>query len=142
MKKVWIFVIVILILFLLIFIRKPNQVCFNENCFNVDIVSTIEEKQKGLMFVEKLDENKGMLFLYKNEDEKYFWMKNMLIDIDIIGLDKDKNVVDILKNVPICYDNCSIYKIKNSKYILEINSGLIEKYNIKIGDKAELQTSS
>jgi uncharacterized membrane protein (UPF0127 family) len=67
-------------------------------------------------------------------------MKNTLIPLDIIWINSSQNVVYIKKNAQPCTpDYCpSIVPIKNAKYVLEINGGLSDKYEIKVGDKANV----
>ena len=124
-------------------IKKPEQgqICFGNDCFAVEIASRAKDRQKGLMFREDLEKDKGMLFVFKKEGEYSFWMKNVLMPLDIIWLDKDKKVVHIAENCQPCpQPPCpSIKPGKKAKYVLEINGGLALKKGIKEGDRAELQ---
>lgn len=80
-----------------------------------------------------LGEDKGMLFVFPNEDKQGFWMKDMRFALDIIWLDKNKKVVTILKGLtPSTYPNI-YFPISNSKYVLEINAFASEKYRIATG---------
>lgn len=106
----------------------------NKPCFEIKIVDTDESRAKGLMFVKNLPNKKGMLFKYEKEGIYTFWMKNTLIPLDMIWIDKNKKVVDIQTAIP-CKEkndkNCTRYTPKQkSQYILEINAGLSKKYNI------------
>jgi len=137
---VFIFVIVFLILKIVSFYFYPknqNQVCFKDDCFIVELAKTTQERTQGLMFREKLDLNKGMLFVFENEGEYSFWMKNTLINLDIIWINKDKEVVFISKNVQPCNSNsCLIFNPdKKAQYILELNGGVTDKIGLNVGDK-------
>lgn len=114
---------------------KINRVCLDD-CFYVELAETQEERSKGLMYRESLDQDKGMLFIFDQEKEHSFWMKNTLIPLDIIWINKDKEVVDIEKNVQPCVqEECEIFKPNDkAKYVLELNAGESDKTNIKIGD--------
>ncbi len=90
------------------------------------------------MFREKLDLDKGMLFIFEEEGEYSFWMKNTLIPLDIIWINKAKEVVFISGNTQPCQEEYSCSSInpgKNAKYVLEINAGIAEKIGLKVGDK-------
>ena len=67
-------------------------------------------------------------------------MKNTLIPLDIIWINEDLEVVDIHHNAQPCgSEDCnSIIPSKEALYVLEINAGLAERYNLKLGDKIEL----
>jgi len=118
-------------------IKREKKVCFNDNCFYVELAETSGEKSQGLMYRENLAENRGMLFIFDQEGPYSFWMKNTLIPLDIIWLDENKEVVFIVKNAQPCKQEiCPSIKPDNeAKYVLEINAGLSDKLNLKIGDK-------
>jgi len=141
----YLILLIIFILSLFFFIlpkkikEKPiHQVCSPSYCWEVELALTAEEKEKGLMFRETLPKNKGMLFVFKKEDYHPFWMKNVLIPLDIIWLDKNKKIVFISSNVPPCHpsnNSCPIITPpKRAKYVLEINGGLAKSLDLKTGD--------
>jgi len=134
------FLIIIVILITLITgskCPKQSNVCFKDNCFNVELAQTSQRRAYGLMFKQSLDSDKGMLFIFHKEEEHSFWMKNMLIPLDIIWIDKDKKVVWVKENVQPCLEQeCkSIKPDQKAKYVLELNAGTIDKINLKIGDE-------
>lgn len=132
----------IIILFSLILLTSCSQlreVIINENTFDVEIADNPAERAKGLMFKKELKENSGMLFIFPISDKHSFWMKNTLIPLDIIWIDKDQEIVYIHENAQPCRDICnSITPDKDAKYVLEINAGLTKEYNFKVRDKVEI----
>ena len=106
--------------------------------FNVDIADTQQKRSKGLMFRSALDIDRGMLFVFPTESYVSVWMKNTLLSLDIIFISKNMMIVDLVeKTSPMSED---IYTSKeNTKYILEINSGLIKSLNINLGDKINIE---
>lgn len=116
------------------------QTCFFTSsqgipCFKVQIADTDKKREKGLMFVKELPENEGMLFVYDQEWIYSFWMKNTLIPLDMIWIDKDKKIVDIQTAQPCTSAPCPSYiPAWKAKYILEINAWLSEKYGLKYKD--------
>ncbi len=134
--------IIILILFLnIIFIsscsHQKRLVCNENNCFEVEIAKTTQEKSKGLMYREELDENKGMLFLFMKEEYHYFWMKNTLIPLDMIWIDSDKKITYIYENAQPCKTEYCENIIPKGKalYVLEVNAGEVERLGWKIEDQ-------
>ena len=122
-----------------IFLIRNNsepEVCLEESCFFVELAKTSAEKSKGLMFRESLENDKGMLFIYDYDGEYNFWMKNTLIPLDIIWIDSEGKIVYIEHEAQPCGNECkSIKPQKDARFVLEINGGLAEEFEINLGDK-------
>ena len=105
--------------------------------FKVEVASTEEEKRQGLMEREFLADDSGMLFVYDEEKKQSFWMKNMIIPLDILFIGSNLVINHIAHNAIPCEpsDDCINYVSPNkSKYVLELNAGVSEKLNIEKGD--------
>ncbi|MBP9766008.1 MAG: DUF192 domain-containing protein [Candidatus Pacebacteria bacterium] len=136
-------------------IEKKLSTKNGDNIF-VEISDTDAKREQGLSGKERLNtyykngktETEGMLFVFDNEQVENFWMKDMKFDLDILWLDKDYNVVYMYR-----YAAASSYNKENpskstiysngqyhlAKYVLEINSGITDKLNMKVGDKFEIK---
>ena len=114
-----------------------DRICFKEHCFEVELATTPDEHALGLMFREHIDDDRGMLFIFGEEKEYVFWMKNTLIPLDIIWINSDKKVVYIGKNArPCSVSYCpDISPGKKAKYVLELNSGMTDAIGLAEGDK-------
>ena len=135
-----IFVILLIAIGSLVFVlkTKKNKVCLKSNCYFVEIARTQEEKERGLMDRNNLGKNEGMLFINDQEGIYPFWMKNVLIPLDIIWFNKSKEVVFMAISAEPCKDECQlIYPDQNAQYILEVNAGEINRMNLQLGNKAE-----
>lgn len=105
----------------------------------VQVADTFKKREKGLMFVEKLPENEGMLFVYSSKTYGGFWMKNTLIPLSIAFLDSDGKILRILDMVPCKKADCPTYDPELFyQYALEVNLGWFEKNQIKVGDFVRL----
>ncbi len=106
----------------------------------IEIADSPEEWEKGLMNRASLGENDGMLFVFPDEKQRSFWMKNTLLSLDIIFISSDLTVVDIKKNFQPCRSFfCESYKSSgDAQYVLEVNANFTDRHNIKIGDKIKL----
>lgn len=101
----------------------------------VQIADTPKKRDKGLMFVGKLPENEGMLFVFSGKTSDGFWMKNTLIPLSIAFLDSGGKILKILDMVPCKEEECPTYDPELSYYYaLEVNLGWFEKNQIKEGD--------
>ena len=104
----------------------------------VEIADTQEEREKGLMFRTNLDDNKGMLFIFSKPDFANFWMKNTFLSLDILFISEDNIIEGFVKGTVPLNEKIHISETK-VKYILEINSGLIDKIGIKLGDEVKIE---
>lgn len=102
--------------------------------FFVAIVNDRKSRDYGLMNLEKLDNKRGMLFIFENSGIINMWMKNTLIALDMIFIDENNIIVNIAKDTkPLSLSIISSQK--PIKKVLEINAGLSEKLGIKNGQK-------
>lgn len=117
-----------------------KEVCFGENCYSVSVADTEAERERGLMEVDFMPKNKGMLFIFEEEGNYAFWMKDTLIPLDMIWVDSDFKIVYIEENTMPCFtQNCEVFNPnKNARYVIELNSGQVEFQNIEIGDFVEI----
>jgi len=102
----------------------------------VELAITPSEKSMGLMNREGLKEGRGMLFVYSKPQLVSFWMKNMLMSIDMIFIGDDLNIKHISHNATPCTRTpCTFYRPPGPvQYILEVPNGYSEKHQIKVGD--------
>lgn len=119
-----------------------KEVVVNNQTIQVDIASTPSQLQQGLAGREVLNDGEGMLFIFPSTDYYVFWMKGMLIPLDIIWLEDDL-IVDISKNVPAPAEGMSDEELpkyaseEEINYVLEVPSGYTDRYGIQIGDRVE-----
>lgn len=99
-----------------------------------ELAVTPPERERGLMFRERLEPDQGMLFVFEEEDLYSFWMKNTLIPLDIIWLNSHRQIVHIEKNVPPCtHDPCPGYMPRQpALYVLELKAGQAEANNLQL----------
>ena len=108
---------------------------------DIEISDTDYETQTGLMHRHNMLDNRGMLFVFDNIKLRFFYMKNTYLPLDIIYLDEAKLIVSFQKNAkPL--DKTALPSQVPAKYVLEINAGLADKFNLAIGDKMEYNTNN
>ncbi len=106
----------------------------------VEVADNIEEQATGLMYRTELASDQGMLFVFEEEKQRIFWMKNTKIPLDILFIDADGVIVDIKENFQPCVvDDCEKYYSKSAQYALEVNAGFVRKNGIVIGDTLAIE---
>ena len=108
----------------------------SEIIVNAEIANTPQKQSQGLMFRENMKWNHGMLFIFDNEDILSFWMKDTLIPLDMIFIDKNFRIINIINNaIPCNMKTCPDYSSeKPAKYVLEVNAGFVKTNDIESGD--------
>jgi len=113
----------------------------NDTRFHVEIAQTLQERQQGLMFRTQLPADHGMLFIQPEAAPTAFWMKNTYIPLDLLYFDSAGRLQEIYAGVPPCtVPACPSY-VSNGpiKYILEINAGSAQRFDLKPGAQLHLQ---
>ena len=111
---------------------KTINLEINDKEYNVLVAQTEDEKATGLMNVEEMDDNEGMLFIYDAPQTLEFWMKDTEIPLDIIFIDSDWEVKKIAKGNP--FDE-TIISCDNVQYVLELN----QNSGVQVGDEIDIE---
>ena len=102
--------------------------------FSVEMATTEEEKQKGLMYRKELADGKGMLFDFSPEQQISMWMKNTYISLDMIFIRADGRILRIAENTE--PESTRIISSGGpARAVLEVPAGTSRKYGIAPGDR-------
>jgi hypothetical protein len=98
---------------------------------------------RGLGGRESLPDDRGMLFVFPEPGRHTFWMKDMLIPIDIIWISADGRVVDVQTARPepgVPDPQLRRYNPNGeAKYVLEVRAGLAAEQGVQAGDEARIE---
>ena len=112
---------------------------------NIDIAKSPQERALGLSYRKYVGSYDGMWFVFEEDTDGGFWMKDMVIPLDIIFVDSSGFIVDIKENQQICEEDfCPTIKpSKPYRYVLEVNANFCKENGITIGDsiKQHIKTS-
>lgn len=105
-------------------------------CHRLDtlLADTSARRTRGLMFVEAMPADAGMLFIYPRDATLSIWMKNTLIPLDILFADAAGRVINIASGRPLT--TTSMRSARPARYVLELNAGRAEA--LGLGPGAEL----
>jgi uncharacterized membrane protein (UPF0127 family) len=99
----------------------------------VEIADNSASRELGLMYRKHLDEDAGMIFVFKEPQHLSFWMKNTEIPLDMIFAAPDGRIVGLVENAhPFSEQNLAVEG--DSQYVLEVNGGFCKRHEIKAGD--------
>ncbi len=134
----FIFLAAIFIIGYILFYQHPARenkvipVILNGHELRVEVVSSSDELEKGLGERADICANCGMLFEFQVPGKYSFWMKGMQFPLDIVWI-YQKKIVHIEKNIPFSY-NGTLMPEENADMVLEVNAGMLDKLQTKIGD--------
>ena len=115
---------------------QSGQIIIDKNVWDVQIAKNEADRTAGLSNKHVLYPENGMLFAFDNLVTHYFWMKDMLIPIDIIFFDNNWKIVLIESNLqPNTFPNTFGGGVK-SQYVMEINAMEANVYGLAVGDQA------
>ena len=102
--------------------------------FAIEVAPSEYEFQTGLMYRSAMETQQAMLFIFPDEAQRSFYMKNTRIPLDIIYIDKDYTLVSFQKNAK-PFDTTGLPSKIPAKYVLEINAGLSDQLGLAVGDR-------
>jgi len=102
--------------------------------FSVELATTDEERERGLMFRKELPDGRGMLFDFETERSVAMWMKNTLIPLDMIFIRADGRIANIAEST----EPMSTRIIPSRgvvRAVLEVAGGTAKRLGIEVGDR-------
>ncbi len=103
----------------------------------VELADTPEKRERGLMFRKELPDGQGMLFLFDEEGEHSFWMKDTLIPLDLIFVDSAGKVTGIVARArPLTLEPRSGGP---SRMVLEVPGGWAATNGVRVGDRMRVE---
>jgi uncharacterized membrane protein (UPF0127 family) len=103
----------------------------------VELADTEAKRERGLMFRKELADGHGMLFLFDEEGEHTFWMKDTLIPLDLVFVDSAGRVTGIVARArPLTLEP------RNggpSRMVLEVPGGWAAANGVRVGDRMRVE---
>ncbi|MEX6725759.1 DUF192 domain-containing protein [Parapedomonas caeni] len=102
--------------------------------FTVQVATTEQQRNTGLMHRRDMPADEGMLFLFPRSRPVSFWMQNTFIPLDLLFIDDRGRISGIVANArPHSLD--IIDSPGPAAAVLEINGGLAARLGIAVGDR-------
>ncbi|MGA8890642.1 MAG: DUF192 domain-containing protein [Anaeromyxobacteraceae bacterium] len=103
----------------------------------VELADTDPKRERGLMFRKELPDGQGMLFLFDEEREHTFWMKDTLIPLDMIFVDGAGRVTTIVANArPLTLEPRTGGP---ARMVLEVPGGWAREHDVRVGDRMRVE---
>jgi uncharacterized protein len=102
--------------------------------FAAHIAATPEARARGLMYVTRLEADRGMLFDFESPQHVTMWMKNTPLPLDMLFID-ERGVIARIAARTQPFSRNAIPSGTEVRAVLEINGGLAELLGIAPGDR-------
>lgn len=117
-------------------IVRTTRLVVNGVDVTAEIADTPALRERGLMERDSLPENHGMLFVYPDEQERSFWMRNTPLALDIAFLDRNGTIINIATMEP--HNDASTTSRRPAMYALEMEAGWFEANGVEAGARVQL----
>ena len=104
----------------------------------VEVVSTLADRNTGLMHRKSLPDDGGMIFVWDRKKIQCMWMKNTLIPLSVAYIEDTGEIIGIYDMVPLSMK--SVCSKKPVLYALEVNKGWFKKNEFHVGDFINIST--
>jgi uncharacterized membrane protein (UPF0127 family) len=102
----------------------------------IELARTDKQHAQGLMNRKKLDDGKGMLFVFDRDQIMSFWMKNTIIPLSIAFIASDGRILEIYDMKPL--DTSIVRSVRYARYALETPQGWFSRAGITSGDVVQI----
>jgi hypothetical protein len=106
----------------------------------VELAITDPHRAHGLMFRSSLSDDEGMLFSWKKEEPRGFWMRNTCLSLDMMFLDKEGVIVGVLEQVPPMNELTRSVPCP-AAHVLEVRAGWTREHGVKPGQKVVIDSA-
>jgi len=103
----------------------------------VELAVDQQHRDFGLMHRTHLDPDAGMLFIFKDDQPRSFWMRNTLIPLEIVFLDADGTVQNIARGEPLV-EVPTLNSLRPARLVLELNAGWCAENGLAAGQRIEI----
>lgn len=131
---------VLLLIFVTISVNANQsfiEASISDKTILLEVANTQALRSKGLMGIEKLDDNQGMIFIWPGAARRCMWMKNTYIELSVAFINREKKIVEIFDLEPGSLDSvCSVNR--DIIAAVEMNKGWFAKNRIELFSRIAL----
>lgn len=107
---------------------------------DVAVADGLLSRMLGLMYVQDMPADKGMLFKYNQAKPRHFWMANTPLPLDILFVDSQRRIIHIHHHAK-PYSHSSIASQGDAQYVVETNAGFAKKHHLQPGMLIRISSS-
>jgi uncharacterized membrane protein (UPF0127 family) len=104
----------------------------------VEVAADGNSRTRGLMWRKQLAEGEGMLFIFPDENVRSFWMRNTLIPLDMVFINRSLKIVGIVERAE-PQSLLSRGVPRPAVYVLEVPGGWTQKIGVGLNSTVEIK---
>jgi hypothetical protein len=128
-----------------------ERVVLKRVVFELERAADPSSRTVGLMFRDSIDDRGGMIFVFPNDAPRTFWMRNCLVDMDLLFLDARGRVVAVHQmqaeplRLPQEGEATYLGRLRRypsgapTRFAIELKSGMAKALRLRVGDRVDLQ---
>ncbi len=119
-----------------------NTLTLNGTTLKVAVAATNAARAKGLMGVTTMAADSAMLFVFSDDRQRGFWMKDTPIPLSIAFLDANKKIVFMADMPPNTTTVYGAFNAPQMRYALEVNQGWFAAHGVTVGMTASFTVAA
>jgi uncharacterized membrane protein (UPF0127 family) len=108
--------------------------------YHMEVASDDFSRGKGLMERDSLPDDRGMIFVFLQDTDEPFWMKNTRFPLDILFIDSGGKIISIGHMKP--FDETNTLPGGMYRYAIELNAGDAAAAGVKVGDSVAVPAAA
>ncbi len=109
---------------------------YGTRALSLEVADEPDEHSRGLSRRASLPAGQGMIFIFPDESDRVFWMRDTHFPLDMIFLDAHRVIVGIVRRArPDNDDPLSVGR--PSRYVIEVEGGFCDRVGLREGDRLE-----
>jgi uncharacterized membrane protein (UPF0127 family) len=102
------------------------------------VADTWPKQYTGLSDTEALDDGQGMLFVFDDEGDRSFVMRDMAFPLDMVFVAADGTITTI-HHAPVESDDDLTQYTGRAKFVLEVPMGYTNETGVEVGDRIRIE---
>lgn len=109
-----------------------TELSFAKARLSAHVADSPSEREQGLMHVNTMEINEGMVFAYPEPSARFFWMKNTPLPLDIAFVNAEERIVKIAQMEP----NSTVLTPSGAPvtWVVEAHAGWFAQHGVRVGD--------
>jgi uncharacterized membrane protein (UPF0127 family) len=101
----------------------------------VEVADEAREREHGMMHRVTLPEGQGMLFVYPDEEQRVFWMRNTSVPLDAAFVSADGRIDEVVPLVP--HSEEHVRSRRHARFVLEVPRGWFDRHGLGPGSRID-----